>query len=96
MEQARALRVDAFERLGNLHIRDAILDVSGNKGGTVRLRGGQLVLDNAFIGASTGDLDGGSIDMRVTADLTMRNVSSIETGTFGAGRGEISPWRSGV
>jgi filamentous hemagglutinin family protein len=87
LEQARALRVDAFERLGKLNIRDAVLDVSGNKGGTVRLRGGQLVLDNASIDASTGAIDGGSIDMRVTADLIMRNVSRIGAGTFGAGRG---------
>jgi filamentous hemagglutinin family protein len=85
--QPEALGGEALTRLGTLTIRDAFLDVSGNKGGTVRLRGGRLILDNAFIGASTGDIDGGGIDMRVTADLTMRNLSRLQAGTFGAGRG---------
>jgi filamentous hemagglutinin family protein len=88
LEQARALRVDAFERLGKLDIRDAVLDVSGDRGGTVRLRGGRLVIDNAIISAlSTGDVDGGGIDIRGATDLTMRNVGSIQGGTIGAGRG---------
>ena len=58
------------------------------RGGSVSIRGGSLVMDRAFINASTdGDMAGGSIDIHLTDALDMRNAGAILAATFGAGRG---------
>ena len=45
-------------------------------------------MDRAFINALTdGDMAGGSIDIRLTDALDMRNAGAILAATFGAGRG---------
>jgi filamentous hemagglutinin family protein len=65
------------------------LDVSGDTGGTVRIRGGQLVMDQSFIYAGTfGDTGGAptAVDINVTGAVQIRNASAIDVTGFGAGR----------
>ena len=58
------------------------------RGGSVSIRGGSLVMDRAFINASTdGDMAGGSIDIHLTDALDMRNAGAILAVTSGAGSG---------
>jgi filamentous hemagglutinin family protein len=67
----------------------ATLDVSGDTGGTVRIHGGQFVMDQAFIYAGTfGDADGAStsVNINVTGDAQIKNASAISVDGFGAGR----------
>ncbi len=54
------------------------LDVSGNGGGTVRIRGGQLIIAEGTISADTNNADGAStaIDIRVVGDLVTSNSIS--------------------
>ena len=65
------------------------IDVSGDPGGTVSIRGGQLVIDNSAISAVTGDADSASvaIDLAAAASLTITNNSQLLSITGGAGRG---------
>jgi filamentous hemagglutinin family protein len=67
----------------------ATLDVSGDTGGTVRIRGGQLVMDQAYIYAGTfGDVDGAAtaVSINVTGNAQIKNAGAISVDGFGAGR----------
>ncbi|MBI3988962.1 MAG: filamentous hemagglutinin N-terminal domain-containing protein [candidate division NC10 bacterium] len=81
--------VDTFERLGAIELSaGALLDVSGDSGGTVVIRGGNLLVDNSSIFADTrGTQDGApiGIDIHVTGDMVVTNGSEVTAGTFGAG-----------
>ncbi len=50
-----------------------VLDVSADAAGTVRIRGGQLVMDNATISADTGAINGApvAVDIALTGDLSI-------------------------
>jgi filamentous hemagglutinin family protein len=72
----------------------ANVDVSANAAGTVRIRGGQLVMDNATISANTGENNGApiAVDIDVTGDLSISSNqnSAITARATGAGNaGEI-------
>ena len=64
------------------------MDASGDGGGTVRVRGGNFVVDRSLIDASNfGDRPGhGSIDVRLVGDLTL-SQSLIGAGSSGSGSG---------
>jgi len=70
------------------------LDVDGNpigngNGGTVFVRGGQLVIDASTILANTvGAVDGAltAVDVEVSQDVTLSNGASIFVATSGSGR----------
>jgi len=67
----------------------ATLDVSGDTGGTVRIRGGQFVMDQSYIYAGTfGDTDGAptAVNINVGGDVQIANASAIDVTGFGAGR----------
>ena len=66
----------------------ALVDASGDGGGTVRVRGGNFVVDRSLIDASNfGDRPGhGSIDVRLVGDLTL-SQSLIGAGSSGSGSG---------
>jgi large exoprotein involved in heme utilization and adhesion len=72
-----------------------ILDVSShNAAGTVRIRGGQFVMDNATLSADTGNANGAAVavDIRVTGDLSMSTDlnPAITATTSGSGKaGEV-------
>ncbi len=84
-----------FTTMGPVSITEfSTLDVSDNafeadgRGGTVRIRGGQLVVDSSFVFASTfGDVDGAStaVSLDMTGDVSLVNGSLI--GIFSGGEG---------
>ncbi|MDH5666755.1 MAG: filamentous hemagglutinin N-terminal domain-containing protein [Nitrospira sp.] len=66
-----------------------LLDVSANAAGTVRIRGGQLTIDQATISADTHNLDGSptAIDIYATGNVTLANDLSpaLAARTTGSG-----------
>ena len=90
MALAPALEVDGVTRLGRIALtQGATLKADGNGGGSVLLRGGRLLVDNAALWANNlGDVDGTGlgVDLRVMADATITRSSSITTHGVGAGR----------
>lgn len=82
------LQLETFAQLGRIDLTDARLDVSGIRGGTVALRGGQLTVDNTAIAADTqGDVHGASvgIDIEATAAVVITNGSLLTADVGGAG-----------
>ncbi len=68
-------------------IAGALVDVSGEGGGDLYIRGADLVLDGATVASRTlGALDGGVIDIRVDS-LRVERGGSVDAGGDGSGRG---------
>ena len=87
--QLPALQVHTVERLGSLTIREALLDVSGNGGGTVTIRGGRLLVDRAEVRAHTqGNMPGASpgVDIQV-GQLALTGRGELSSATRGSGQG---------
>ncbi len=81
------LAVDAFVELGNINLSQAFIDAGGNGGGTVIIRGGQFVMDNSSVYASTkgqvgSNLTGVGVDILSTGNVTLDNYSFIGTNIF--------------
>lgn len=78
-----ALNVETFERLGEVTISNgALIDASGDGGGTVLIRGGRLLVDGSCIFADTLEERSGAeigIDIQVTEDIVLKNGSFITT-----------------
>jgi filamentous hemagglutinin family protein len=83
------LDVSSFSRLGSVTVASTTLDVSGNPGGTVMIRGGRLVIDGTTMTANTGLMDAApvGIDLASTGSLTISNRSTLGTLASGLGRG---------
>jgi large exoprotein involved in heme utilization and adhesion len=81
--------VDQVERLGVIEVsQTALLSVSGDGGGTVIIRGGRLLVDNANIFADTeGALCGApiGIDVEATEEMILREGALVTTDLYGAG-----------
>lgn len=81
--------------MGNISLsQGALLDVSANAAGTVRIRGGQLEIAEGTISADTANVSGSptAIDIQLTGDLSIANdfASALTARTTGAGNsGEI-------
>jgi filamentous hemagglutinin family protein len=82
--------------MGNISLsQGALLDVSADAAGTVRIRGGQLVMADATISADTVNSSGAqtAVDINITGDLTItdsRGVPAITARTTGTGdAGEV-------
>jgi filamentous hemagglutinin family protein len=76
--------------MGNITLsQGALLDVSADAAGTVRIRGGQFVIENATISADTGNSPGAltaiDIDFTDAVSLTTTSLSALTARTFGAG-----------
>jgi filamentous hemagglutinin family protein len=77
--------------MGSINLsQGATLDVSGNAAGTVRIRGGQLIIADATISADTENANGAptAVDIQVTGDLSIsdtRGVPAITARTTGDG-----------
>jgi large exoprotein involved in heme utilization and adhesion len=64
------------------------VDTSGEGGGRIFIRGGELVADKGWIFADTlGDGEGQGIDIGVAGQITMRNGALITTDNSGSGSG---------
>ena len=76
--------------MGNIRLAErATIDASGDPGGTVRIRSGQFVMDQAYIFAgSSGDIDGATtaVSIKATGDMLVNNQSNVDVTGFGAGR----------
>ena len=91
LELAPKLQVDSFARLGRLALsQGALVDVSGNGGGTVLLRGGHLLVDRSSILADTlGHANGAilGLDLRVAADAVIEHDSLLRSSPLSRGAG---------
>jgi large exoprotein involved in heme utilization and adhesion len=83
------VNTESFQQFGEISVKDGgVLSVDGEGGGSVFIRGGQLVIENSFISASThGDVDGGGIHIAVMGEVLINNGAQVSTATFGAGDG---------
>ena len=79
----------SFTAMGNISLsQEALLVVSGNAAGSVKIRGGQLVINQATISADTSDADGAvGIDINVTGvvSLSNTNLPALTARTSGGG-----------
>jgi len=93
---------NAFEQFGQITITDstpvakhserqwANLDVSGAAGGSVYIRGGQIVMDNGYIWADTrGHENGQGITIKATDELALTKGSRITAQVVK--KGELTP-----
>jgi large exoprotein involved in heme utilization and adhesion len=74
---------------GNVTLTGSLLDTSGDGGGTVRIRGGRIVLDQSLLLASTlGTRDGAAIGVALAGgeEIRVTNGSAITTDVRHAGR----------
>jgi filamentous hemagglutinin family protein len=82
--------------MGDVNLsQGALLDVSADAAGTVRIRGGQLVMDNATISVDTGNTSGSptAVDINLTGNLSISadTQPAITARTTGSGdAGEVS------
>jgi filamentous hemagglutinin family protein len=90
LELAPELQVDGFARLGRIELsQSALVEASGDGGGTVLLRGGSLLVDQSRLFAdNTRRVDGASmgLDLGIRADAVIRNGALLITDNWGAGR----------
>src|SRR6476620_6923592 len=82
--------------MGNISLsQGALLDVSADAAGAVRIRGGQLVIVDATISADTNNANGAptAVDINISGDLSItdtRGVPAITARTTGSGNaGEV-------
>jgi filamentous hemagglutinin family protein len=99
LELAPDLQAEAFARLGRMALSQAaFLDTSGNGGGTVLFRSGQLLVDGSSIWVdNTGNLDGmgPGLDLRITGEALLTNEAGILSSSgFGTAGGGVSSGRA--
>jgi filamentous hemagglutinin family protein len=84
-----------FDINGTIHISNSRIDVSGDTnagnggGGTVSIRGGQLVMDRGFITADTRMHTAGeqmAVIIKMGGDVVLKNQSAISATSSDAGR----------
>ncbi len=80
-----------------------ILDVSADAAGMVRIRGGQLIMDNATISADTVNANGSSvaIDINIAGDMSISTtdvaaLTARTTGSGNAGKIQIQSWQTDI
>lgn len=96
----------AFDKKGGITLNnDTQLDVSGDSGGKVVIRGGHLTMDNSTISASvsgaTNGVTGPGIDVGLSGDLGLDNnshlLTNVRTGSFANSSGiKISAYNGTV
>jgi filamentous hemagglutinin family protein len=79
------LQVTAAAR-GDLTLREAQMDVSGNGSGSIYIRAGRFELQSSEVLGITRDKDGGGLNIAVT-ELALLDSSRISASTDGAGNG---------
>ena len=81
--------LQGIEQQGSIELRNsAAVDVSGEGGGQIVIRGGSLVVENSSVKADThGAEDGRGIDIGLTETLEVLGNGKITTDASGSGRG---------
>jgi large exoprotein involved in heme utilization and adhesion len=81
------LRVDGFRRLGAIRLREqALASATGNRAGTVAVRGGRLILENSAVESATLDPSDGrqvAIDIDIDGDIVLLDFSAIASDSAG-------------
>lgn len=99
LQAAPNINRQSFTTMGNIELLEGVLlDVSADAAGTVRIRGGQLMINNAAISANTGNASASSlaVDINLTGDLALLDtrdvplISATSSGAGNAGRIQIS------
>jgi filamentous hemagglutinin family protein len=100
LAQAPNINGQSFGTLGSVNISEqSVMDVSGNGGGSVSIRGSQFVLDNSRISANvTGpgpvsngvESIGGGIDIQVSGNTVIQNLGLLETNVTGSATAGIT------
>jgi filamentous hemagglutinin family protein len=93
LQTAPNVNGQSFTNMGTITLTEgSTLNVSANAAGTVRIRGGQLMIDNSLISADTGNANGApvAIDINVTGDISISTVdnpvlTAMTTGSGDAG-----------
>jgi len=80
--------VSSFSQLADISVTEnALIQTSGEGGGSIFIRGGRFVVDNSIIEAKTlGSQDGGVIDIRAD-NISLTEGTSISSLTEGSGQG---------
>jgi hypothetical protein len=95
LELAPDLQLDAFARLGRMALSQEatvtvsnLIEGSDAGAGTVLLRGGRLLVDNASIQANTatGESARLGIDLRLAEEVVLTHGALLRAGSTGAGR----------
>lgn len=91
LEMAPNVNGQSFSTMSRISLTEgSVLSVTGDGGGTVRIRGGQLTLDNqaAIVADTTGTIDGAptAISVNVTDGVSLNNMSSFTAWATSAGR----------
>jgi len=102
LDHAPNINGQSFGTLGTIEFsHKSVIDVSGDGGGTVLIRGGRFIIDDSLIsanitGPATGDpigTSGAGIDIQVTQDAVIQNAAVLETNvaadTSGVGSGGV-------
>ena len=73
--------VSGFQQLGNIRLNDYFgISTSGDPGGTILIRGGELIIDGGILSSATmgtTDHPGNGIDIAVTDDVVVRTPDAI-------------------
>ena len=80
LQTAPSINGQSFTAMGNINLsQGALLDVSADAAGTVRIRGGQLIIADATISADTGKANGAStaVDLSLTGDLSISDTRGV-------------------
>jgi filamentous hemagglutinin family protein len=84
-EHGPDLKMEGFNRLGTIEAsQGAHINTDGVGGGSVVIRGGRLIVDNAIISSNTqGNVDGArvGVDAQLAEDVVISNAGRIETTT---------------
>jgi filamentous hemagglutinin family protein len=73
--------------MGNINVTDSFIDISGEGGGSLYLRGGQFVMKNSCIQSITdGNTDPGVISIEAD-DINIHDGSYLVSMTYGLGKG---------
>jgi large exoprotein involved in heme utilization and adhesion len=90
-EQGSDLKMEGFSRLGKIKAtQGAHINTDSAGGGSILIRGGRLVVDNATISSNTqANVDGArvGVDAQIAEDMVVANAGHIESTVTGSGSG---------
>lgn len=94
-DASAALDLDTLAHTGDIRLTDgAVIDTVDDRGGSVVIRGGNLLIDNAFVRAETrGRGAGGTIDVAMTGHVTIVGDQSGLSTTTRDARGDAGDIR---
>lgn len=81
LNQTSNISGQSFGALGAVRISQSTIENGGERGGTIRIRGGHLTIDNATVGANTADIDFDATTLQITTtQLGTRTATTANAG----------------